>query len=301
MNRIPLSILLLPALAFAAETPITGPVLGYAPIDGSVRPVYGIPGAAVLGPAADLGGTVKLAAAANDAGLLIAVLDDGRVMRYRGDAAITLEDAIFAPTRIALSPRGRAALLYSDESQTIQIITGLGGTVRIADPVAVEWRATALAISDAGRAVIAADGALWSAMPGRAPVHLMPVPDVSAIAFFAASNNMVFADAGALWVQRSGELQRVAEFNGAIALQTSGRALFAATAIGVSRIDLETGARADVSCSCNITDLEPMRGGAVFRLNRGGKEPIYLYDGQGAEQRILFVPAAAPESQGGAL
>ncbi|HWR53913.1 MAG TPA: hypothetical protein VN428_22570 [Bryobacteraceae bacterium] len=301
MNRIPPAMLLFAALACAAESPITGPVLGYAIGESGVRPVYGIPGAAILGPAADLGGTVRLAAAANEAGSVIAALEDGRVVLYRGASAMPLANAISTPTRIAFSPRGRAAILYSEQSDAIQLITGLEGTPSAAEPVPLIWPVSAMAVSDSGRALLAGDGALWSLLPGRAAVHVMRAAGVSSIAFFAGSNDAAFADAGMLWVQRSGQFTPVTEFAGAIALQTSGGALFAATADGVSRIDLTTGVRADVPCGCNITDLEPMRGGAVFRLNRSGKEPLYLYDGESAQPRVVFVPPAPAELEGGAL
>jgi hypothetical protein len=301
MYRIPVATLLLAALAYAAENPISGPVLGYAPVESGVRPVYGIPGAAVLGPAADLGGTVTLSAAANQAGLVIAVLEDGRVVLYRGASAIQLENAINAPTRIAVSPRGQAALLYSEQSDALQLITGLAGTPTVAEPLAIGWPITAMAVSDAGRAILAGDGALWSVTPGRAPMHVMRALDVSAITFVAGNNDWAFSGGGALWVQRHGELRPLVDFTGAIALQAFGNTLLAATSTTASRIDLTTGARADVPCPCNITVLEPMRDGAVFRLNRGGKEPLYLYDGATAEPRIVFVPAAPAGVAGGAL
>lgn len=300
MKRIPLSLLLIVGLAAAAEPPVTAPVLGHARIDSAVRPIYGIPGAAVLGPAADLGGAVTLTAAANEAGLVLAVLDDGRVMLYRGSAATPLDNAIASPTRIAVSPRGQAALLYSEQSDALQVITGLAGTPRVTQPIPLAWPVTAMAISDSGRALLAADGALWSAMPGRAPGHLMLADGVSAVAFFSGSNDLAFASGGTLWIRRSGELKPAGEAPGTIALQASGQKLFAATASTVSRIDLLTGARADLPCTCRITALEPLRGEGVFRLNSGGAEPLYIYDGEGADGRILFVPAPAVATDGGA-
>lgn len=268
MNRILIAILLCAALAGAADTSISGPVLGYAVDGNGVRPVYGIPGAALLGPVVDLGGRVMQAATANEAGLVMAALDDGRVVLFRGASASIIEDALPAPSRIAVSPRGRAALLYSEESRTIQIITGLTGTPKIYEPLPLEWSVAAMAISDTGRGLLAADDSLWWAMPGRSVMHMMRTPGTTAVAFFPGTNDVAFAHSGSLWTYRVGVTTAAGELSGVIALRAAGRALYAATPGGVSRVDLASGERMNVPCTCEVSELDPMRGGAVFRLNR---------------------------------
>jgi hypothetical protein len=60
----------------------------------------------------------------------------------------------------------------------------------------------------------------------------------------------------------------------------------------VTAFDVQAGTRTTASCDCAPTGLVPM--GNVFRLNEFSSEPLWLFDTDAAEPRIVFVPAVTP-------
>ncbi len=294
MRKMRVFVFLVAAVAYAADgTAVSGPVLGYAVEKAAVRPVYGTPGAALLGPAVDLAMPVVTAAASNAAGYVIAAGEDGRVMLFR-QSALRLEVRLESPEFIAVSPKGYAALLYSPIEGMAQIITGLPNSPSMSDPVRLPWRPAVLAVSDRGHALAGAEGALWSVASGRPVTHVAP-GQVSAAAFFAGSEDAAFVADGAVYVKRGADITPLADAADAFAIQAGGDMLYVATPKSVIRVELATGIRTELACDFEVTALDAMKEGAVFRLNQGGKEPLYLYDGRGAEPRLLFVPAAPAE------
>ncbi len=278
------------AVAAAADTRVSGPALGYVVESAGVRTIAGIPGAALLGPVVDFGAPVRTAAASNAAGYVLAATgDEGRVVLFRGSAA-PVERAIAAPDRIIVSPAGRAALLYNSAADVLQIITGLPDRPYASEPIALPWAPAALAVSDRGSVLAGAEGALWR-VGRRGDVTYAGRGQVAAISFFASAENAVWVADGTVYVRRGG-IEPVADVQDAIAVQAGDGFIYVATAKSVVRIELATRAFAETPCEFAVKALDATSASGVFRLNEGRKEPLYLYDGRGAEPRLLFVPAA---------
>jgi len=247
--------------------------------------------------------------------------DEGRVVLFRGAAPVPLAGALPATDHIAVSPGGRAAVLYSSQTDSIQLITGLPGNPALGTPVPLPYPAGAIAVSDTGTVLAGGSDGLWSVQTtlrpapnspngrmvysagARAAVPIPPQPSflhagsVSAVAFFENSNDAAFASDGIVWVRRGAAITPLGDAPGALALQTAAQFVFAATEKSVIRFELATGARAETACDFAVTALDPMSTSAVFRLNDGSGGPVYLYDASGPEPRVVFVPAA---QEGGA-
>mgnify|MGYP005835283549 CR=1 FL=1 len=302
--------------AGAQDGRVAGPSLGYSVELSGVRPVAGIPGAALRGAAIDLGGDVSAAAASNAAGYVLAAAgDEGRVVLFTA-SAVALPGAMAAPDRIAVSPLGRAAVLYSSHRAALQVITGLPESPVVKPAVALPWKPDALAVSDRGAVLAAADGALWSVggvsapasynLPGRiasagaafprspsraAPV-LVQAGDFSAISFFPDRDDAAFSDGASIWVRRGASITPLGEVAGAVAVRAETEFVFAAAGQSVIRFELSTGARTETACDFAPTALDPMGAPNVFRLNDAADAPLYLYEGNRLEPRVVFVPDA---------
>lgn len=301
--------------AAGADTGVRGPSLGYSVERAAVRLITGTPGAALAGAAIDLGGTVRTAAASNAAGFVIAVVgDEGRVVLFR-DSAVTLAGALPAADHVAVSPRGRVAVLYSSQTDSLQLITGLPGNPALGAPIPLPYPANAIAISDTGTVLAGGGDGLWSVQTtlrpspdapvarmvysagARSTAPVRPQPSflhagtISAIAFFENSNDAAFAADGIVWIRRGAAITPLGDAHGALAVQAASQFVLAATDKSVIRFELATGARSEMPCDFAVTALDRMSAGAVFRLNDGSGGPVYLYDASGPEPRVVFVPA----------
>ncbi len=68
--------------------------------------------------------------------------------------------------------------------------------------------------------------------------------------------------------------------------------------LGVATIDLADGAVTLTRCGCAPSQLNPLNGNAVFRLTDPSAGTMWLFDGDGAEPRIVFVPPYWPAEEG---
>ena len=196
---------LLCAGAAAAESGINGPVSGFV-LDArsrSLRPVNGMPGAALLGAPLAIPFQVRLAAVAarRDFALVAGIEDDSPAMLVRGLAQAApeisgIEGAISGASRMALSGGGAAAVLYSAGRGQMQALTGLPDQPRAGDLVDVSGlgEITALAVDDSGARIFAgtADGVYLVAADGEAR-RLAGGAGVAAIATANNGRDLVFA------------------------------------------------------------------------------------------------------------
>ena len=126
--------LLLPCLV-AAQAPnyaISGPSLGLVAdrAAGSIRPILGIPGAAMWGAPLSVDfATVQAAVAPGGDFALVVAKENFRVASVRAsDGAVqwlALEATLGAPDILAFSPRGRSAALYYQASRRLVVLSGL--------------------------------------------------------------------------------------------------------------------------------------------------------------------------------
>jgi WD40 repeat protein len=290
--------------AARAGNDIAAPVLGYVGDTSSstLRMIEGIPGASILGRKLDLGPEIILAAVSPDQTYIWGIAAQGGVPSLLAIGAHGLEsravEGIASPVdRIAISPSGTAAALYSDADGTLRILTGLPGNPVVAREISAAVL-DRMAVSDDGALIVlvskeSPDPALLSSTSSGAVAIPVSGP-VSALAFRPQSHDALIATAGRITLVRAVDSEPTyAAFEDspdpAVAVQFSidGRRIFAAYADGKIRTrDLATGESFATVCPCLPTGLQPLSN-SVFRLNQVEPGPVFLFDG--LKNRVLFV------------
>lgn len=306
------TVLSIALLSAQAGPPVGGPRLGYVEENGKLRPVIGLPGAAYLAPAIDAGFTAARIVISPMQDYALAVRpEDGGVSLIRlvnsGGEARPLNVSAGAAGQIAISPRGGAAVIGSDDGRSLALLTGLPDSTPMqtaisppGDPI------RALAVSDDGTILAASasgDGVAIFKLSAAEPQLLTHARDISGIAFIPGSSAAILADRGA------GQILRVNAGNGESAVViTQDPALFQPSALAISRsggrafvfddaaralltVDLTANViTASASCDCRNTRLDAMNGDAVFRLTAS---PLLLFDGDdSAGARVVVIPGA---------
>ena len=319
-----LSFTTLAALAGAQQGQVAGPVVGYV-FDGSaqaLRPVLGIPGASLLGTPLALGYDLTWAAVAPGGDSAVAMAADGSVhlLRLAGAQAteMTLNGASVAPSRAVFSPSGRSvALVASGKAQvfsglpdaaslvaTMDLGTGAARQVQAQGLQQAEARPAPMALTDDGAwLLVAANGS--AQLVGAGGSHsIANAGRGSLVAFAPGSHDAALLDGRqSLTIIRSVDsgpaqqpLTPSSGVAGATGLEFSadGQSLYlAGPGTTVTLFDLAGGAQTPVVCGCSATGLTRM--GNVYRLNELGAGPLWVLDPAPGHQRIVFVPAAAPE------
>ena len=189
-------------IAQAQSAAIGVPVLGFAhdPISNRIRPIHGVPGAAILGDAATTSSGFSYAAISPRHDLALAVSADDRqlyLVRLPGDGAFPISGATPAPSRIVFSPTGRAAVVVGEH---VQVLTGLPSSPTLVDlaipPSVID--VGAIAISEDAQQILIASKAgqsdvAWLLGPGIAPFPLPLSGSVAAAAFGPDGHNAVAA------------------------------------------------------------------------------------------------------------
>jgi hypothetical protein len=310
------SVFLLTSL-FATAQPalVDSPGLGFAWDARSltVRALRGIPGAAVLRDALDIG--MPLASASisplHDRALLISS-DDGQVRLIRFGAAGApqlIDGADPSPARIVFAPSGRTALLIGSE---VQLATGLDGSprARSVDLPPLDGSLAMAAVADDAQTMLLSSGAgisapVWLIAADGGAIRLSLPGTIIVVAFRRNSADAVAAtQSGDVYLMRNagpnGDIQQI--YTGddatsdpvAVQLAPDGSHAYIANTRGtITSIDLRTGSAAAVSCQCQPSALEPLKSNAVFRLTDISNRSIMLFDASSSDPRIWFVPADA--------
>ena len=304
-------LLLISLLPCAAQPNITAPALGYAYDAGlrAIRPVRGIPGAAVLGDPLPMGFAPARAAIAPRQDYALAVSVDQGLHLIRWDAAtgsdIAIDGAMATADRFVFSPSGAAAILYDSASGRMQVLTGVSDSPAVRDiQAAGSTSATTFAIADDATVVVVAGDRAQAITPDLNSIPL-PLPGaVAALAFYRGSHDLLAVTvSGDLYlaqnVNANFSISQIytgdSQTSNPVAVQFSGdeSAAFIASGGGVlSTIDLTTGSIGTISCQCAPTRLEPF-GQGIFRLTDIFDGPILLFDGTPRQNRVWFVPADA--------
>jgi hypothetical protein len=301
-----------------AEPTISGPVLGYV-FDSSaqsLRPILGMPGAATLGEPLDLGSPLVsaaisprqdyfLAVSQEDQGLLLGGLDSNP------PPLIPIPEARQGTEQIAISPSGSRAALYHGSAQRIQVIAGLPFQPTVAkdlDLSALPGTLTALAVSDAGGVLVslsvAGAGSLFFFDPQGEARYVLGVGHVSSLAFLSNRDEAVVADqtansvalirnlTGAVeWIPLAAEKDGI---SAPVAVEVSGdsRRAFVASSGSpdVLILDLSGGVLGRLSCPCAVSGLQRLKGNSRFRLTPTTETPLWVFDGDTEQPRVVFIP-----------
>jgi hypothetical protein len=296
--------------------PLRGPVLGFVTEQTTgLRPILGVPGAATLGQPIAVNTAIHNAALSPRRNYGLATAEpDGRVLLLRNVDGVLSADPLAAVgsgvSRVALSPAGSAAALYSEAARRIQVLTGLPDAPEVSWSLAIESPPGAIAVSDDARAVLtsAAEGdrhGVYLLTPEDGRRYLLSLQGRVAATFLYGRLDAVLAGAGlnrillVRDVTGSSEVVPLADDRQgvsapvAVAASEDNRRIFIANADpgGVITIDVATGEATTIGCDCVPTGLEPLSGNSVFRLNEPGDGPLYVLDAGSAAPRIVFVPA----------
>ena len=303
--------------AAAADSGINGPISGFV-LDGrsgAIRPVNGIPGAALLGAPAAIPFEVRAAAVAAGRDYALVAGESGQVMLARSLASASpvvtpVPDAIGGVSRIAMSENGSAAVIYSAGGARLQVVTGLPDDPRVevpADASGLGSEITALAVDDTGKRAFAGtgsmDGAVY-ALSGGALTRLAAAHGVSAIALLNGGRDLAFASKSAdeIVLVRDAAGSANIEILGAapagvkqpVGLQAAdnGRQLWVANAGSNAALVFnlaEPGAPVSIDLPGAPTRCDRLNGRSVLVFNDAGASPLLLVD-WAQERNVYFVP-----------
>jgi len=304
---------------FAADNswiPVTGVVVD--PVHQSLRPIQGLPGASLLGPALNLPFAVNRAALlgknaaiaidapsdANNAGQawLITGLLKGEL------ASNSLGGAIGGVDRIATNDTGSVAVLYSKSSSQLQFVSGLPGSATVSDPISIPGAVGAIAVSDdGGWALIgvmdSGAGTVYRVGPATSN-QLLPVTtlgDPSAIALRSGEDAVVADHAtDEVFLVRDvmGAQQRTPladASNGVSApaalLVLPDQSILIANAGSqtIGRVDPVTLQTGTIPLSGVPDRFEKLLQPGVYALNQPGGAPLLLLDAS-SDLNVVFVP-----------
>ena len=296
--------------------------------DAGFRPILGIPGAALQGRS--LGGVYGISTAVVPAGqeYALAIAASNRqpfLLRDLGNphSVTLLPGTSPGADEIVMSPGGSAAVLLYREAAQVVILTG------IPQAPASSWNIDAgmlpgpivsLAVSDDGSVVLAAAGdenqqsvlllaadqswRLLTTVDGRASFAFLN-SSTDALLADSASNQVLLVkntSGNASLLPLAGEAEGISSPVAVAATVGNQRAIIAnSDPGGIVSVSLDGGDVQAVACSCSPTGLHRLSGNAIFRLNEPSSAPLYVYDGDALNPRIVFVPppARVSSNQGG--
>jgi hypothetical protein len=296
-----LFLMLLSVPAALPQDGVSGPVAGFV-FDAALhalRPIMGVPGSSYLG--APLVGDLDHAAVSPDASLALGV-SGGRlvlVSGLRGGMPTTAPlDAMPDIDRIAWSPDGALAAVYSSAGHQFQIIRDLRSRPTPDAPIAFDDPITLVAISPAGDLVAGTGSGVFRL--AATPRLLAPADRPVAVAF--RDRDLFLADASdrILTIENVASAPAVSVFTGDVSvpvgLQVSadGRLLFVASAGSRRLVAYDIAGRfpaAQAELDSAPTELRPGGGRDLWLLNSGNAaaEPLYIATG-GSGLSVWFVP-----------
>jgi hypothetical protein len=189
------------------SVPTLGFVSGQAPPQ--LQPILGIPGSARLGSPLSLPSTVTRIHIAP--GHAYALVEQGpgsplSMVLLQAIAAQTqnlpltpIAGAIGQADLLAFSPLGSSAVIYSRQTNQLQVLTGLPRSPQLylnASNLAIPTAPQKVAVSDDARVVLISDeaGSVYSVSQSGAPVAVHHSPDISALAFVTQSHDSIICD-----------------------------------------------------------------------------------------------------------
>jgi hypothetical protein len=226
---------------------------------------------------------------------------------------VPVAGAMAGVDRIAFSPSGTAAILYSSASRRAQTLTGLPAEPAVAlgfDLSSLQGSVSAIAINDGGDTVLAAlatdSTALYALTASSAPARVYSAAQIGSVAFLRNSHDAILSapvENRVIWLQNAANAIVVADSSAGISAPLAampsqdGSRAFAVNRNGaVWSIPLSGAQATRVSCTCQPTQLQRMRGTDVFLLTASLDQPLAVLDAGGQSLQIDFVPLEPPLS-----
>jgi hypothetical protein len=311
------------ALAGAAWAQVQGPVMGYLPDGGELRPMSGIPAAGFVSVAISPGGAFSRIEVSPDQTQAVAA-GSGAVMLYTisSGASVPVQGVASAPDRFVFSPSGMAAGLWNSSTRHFQLLNRLSATPAIND---IDFSfagsdPTSLAVSDDGQWMVGAWPFSTYAVGPSGYAIVLPVSGAAeAVGFFHRGNDVaaITPDEVVLITDIAGAIvpnviwskpddpppadpatAPPAEIAVALATSFDNRYLSVAGNRGsLSTFDLAAGSSVGLNCACSPASLYGM-GGALFRLTSLTDGVVKVFDASTNE--VWFVPLVMKAPNGGA-
>ncbi len=260
----------------------------------AARPITGLAMSAMLGAKTDA--ALSLAASSPEGSFALGVAaEGGKVLLVRGDGVTELVGAKVGPSRIAMSVRGTVAALYFDDGNTVQVFDGLPGAARLARELTIDGVPVALAVDDAGAAVLASSEAGLFSYNAEQGKQLVISGAGVVEAGFIAGGNVVAVKDGKVLLVRGGQTAELSQEDGVVeALKATvsgdGRSLVVLLKQGgVLLRDLASGASRTLTCYCTASELSRLHGNTVFRLNGLEDGTVWLLNGDEDDPKVTFV------------
>jgi hypothetical protein len=293
------------------------------PVAGGLRTIFGIPGAAHEGAAIFNDGTFTGAIACSQKSYALLTAKTGEVFVTDLPSGEPLEVAtkLSSKQQILLSPSCSFALIYGPDTMNAYLISGL--------PAAPQTKAISLstgpilgaAVSDSGSVLIAT-----ARTDGSANIQAIPLGSNSAVqvgllsrfggmAFLPLLDEALLGDAGKNVIlvtsQITGNMslaQVATSADGvsqpiALAASVDGHTVVVANSSGTAivRVDLsKQTSSTQFACQCSPSELVPLSGNMIFRLNEPGSGTVWAFDGDSAKSRIIFLPTERLTNAAGA-
>jgi WD40 repeat protein len=284
---------------------VRAPVAGYVydPAAQALRPIEGIPGAALVGGIVDAGVPLAAAEVAGDQNFAVAVdaeSGDVLLLALNGGAPSPtrlfgrLSDGSGAP-RIVLSESGRSAAVI--DGTWAQIVTGLPGRPTVTRVLHDDGLSSmsAFALSDDGELLLAAGETVRLYVDGSGRDLSFTGP-IGAVAFRRGSHDAVIAASGAVTVVENidtGGLYQGFDAGGGIvgiAFLGTSQLLAASSDGSVTVYDRATYSARTVNCHCTVNGLARMNNTRVFRLTDSVNSPLMIVDASQPDPALFFVP-----------
>lgn len=264
------------------DAQVSAPLLGWLPEDAQIRPMRGLPGAAMLGAAVNTGHRLtNITVSPQQNYVLAGDAQSGEVLLIVPGGSVSTLAATAKPETIAVSPRGSAALLWYPGSGNFEILSGLPSNPAVRTAASsLSGPVAAMAVSDDGQWFAAASSSgvyVWGSNGVATQVY--SGGDAAALAFYPGGSNLAVAT--------STQVLAVDGTSASVLYQGS----FAPKGIGVSAdgqsviladgsgsIYSITGLGATVTqCQCQPGGVFGL-GGSLFRLTSSAVGPVKLID-----------------------
>ena len=308
--------LLVASAAFAEDARFVGPQLGYIfdPTSRQIRPLVGVPGAAVVATAHN-GLRLDKAVFAGDGSIAIGYEAGGGRLVWtnpsRADAGATaIPDSLASFDLAALSRGATSAIVYAQACNCVQILTDLRNDPKVQRTVALPEGASvrALAINDEASVFVIADGS------GKL---VMNTPDFAS-ELSISTNSIAFSPDGSIIaavddarktvalisnLKTSPELVEIAsERDGlkqpaAVGFVTASKLLVADKDSLVHVVDLALGSVQPAECACTPELIQSTADPKVYRLTDAGAGPVWIFEIREDSVRTLFVPVQRDSSE----
>jgi DNA-binding beta-propeller fold protein YncE len=318
-RRLWLSVLIAAGTAASQTHSIQGPQLGlvFDEAAGALRPIVGIAGSSTMGDPLPLNVALKSAIVSPSQDYALAV--NGRethvrLILPRQNSIVLLKplpEANRAPDRMVISPTGSAAAFYYYNGRaagSLVVMNGFPDAPHISARMTLSrvFAPTTMAVADDGAVVLAGRDHWVIAITEAAEIPVTStLGKVASLAFITGHDALIAdgeknevyllrgaAGAGAVSLLAGPDQEIAGPVS--VAASSDGRTAFVANSKtnAVVIFDLAgTAPRKSIDCRCQLTGLDRLTDGSLFRLNNVSQRPLWLLDASPARvARVLFVP-----------